>query len=65
MPKTNQIDDLRVFIKQFYKKDIYINIFNKAVSLNKEANLKFKKYTNIAEQRKYLVSLGTKWKINE
>ena len=65
IPKINQINDLRVFIKQFYKKDIYINIFNKAVSLNKKVNLKFTKYTNITEQRKYLVSLGVKWNITE
>ena len=35
MPTDNQIDDLRVFIKKYYKQDIYLKIFNKAVKENK------------------------------
>ena len=35
IPTDNQIEDLRIFIKKYYKKDIYLNIFNKAVKENK------------------------------
>ena len=35
MPTDNQIDDLRIFIKKYYKQDIYLKIFNKAVKENK------------------------------
>jgi len=35
MPTDNQIDDLRVFIKKYYKRDIYLKIFNKAIKENK------------------------------
>lgn len=36
MPNDNQINDLRIFIKNYYKKDIYLNIFEKAVFYNKK-----------------------------
>ena len=35
LPSDNQLEDLRIFIKKYYKKDIYLNIFNKAVKENK------------------------------
>ena len=62
IPKDNQINDLRNFIKDYYKDSIYINIFNVAVNANKKVNNKFKKYINKIEEKKYLISLGTKWK---
>ena len=61
IPKDNQIDDLRIFIKKYYKDSIYINIFETAVRENKNVNQKFIKYNNNSEEKKYLVSLGTKW----
>lgn len=36
MPTKQQINDLRIFIKKYYKKDIYLNIFNTAVSYNNQ-----------------------------
>jgi predicted O-methyltransferase YrrM len=36
MPTENQINDLIEFIKIYYKKDIYLKIFKKAVELNKK-----------------------------
>jgi hypothetical protein len=35
MPKDNEINELRIFFKNFYKKDIYLKIFNTAVEKNK------------------------------
>ena len=35
MPTDSQIEELRVFIKKYYKKDKYLNLFNKAVEENK------------------------------
>ena len=35
MPTEKQINDLRLFIKKYYIKDIYLNIFNAAVEKNK------------------------------
>ena len=35
MPKDNHIIDLRKFIKKYYKKDIYLNLFNIAVEENR------------------------------
>ena len=63
IPTEKQIDDLRLFIKTYYKDDIYINIFDMAVMKNKDVNNKFKKYIKKTEEKKYLVSLGTKWNI--
>ena len=63
IPTDEQINDLRDFIKKYYKDEIYINIFDLAVRLNKNVNQKFQKYNNISEEKKYLVSLGTKWNI--
>ena len=31
MPKDNEINNLKIFIKKFYKKDIYLKIFDTAV----------------------------------
>ena len=42
MPTDNQIKELRFFIKEYYIKDIYLNIFDKAVYYNKKfLNLSF------------------------
>ena len=35
MPTDEQIEDLRKFIKKYFKKDIYINLFNLSVKENK------------------------------
>ena len=35
IPKDNEINELRIFIKKFYKKDIYLKIFDTAVIKNK------------------------------
>lgn len=35
MPKDNEINELRIFFKNFYKKDIYLKIFDIAVERNK------------------------------
>ena len=61
IPTEKQISDLRLFIKTYYKDDIYINIFDMAVMKNKNVNNKFAKYIKDSEEKKYLVSLGTKW----
>ena len=63
IPKDEQINDLRDFIKKYYKDEIYINIFDLSVRLNKNVNQKFQKYNNISEEKHYLVSLGTKWNL--
>ena len=63
IPKEEQLNDFKDFIKNYYKDEIYINIFELAISLNKNANQKFQKYNSISEEKKYLVSLGTKWNI--
>ena len=36
MPNDNQINDLKIFIKKYYKREIYLNIFNLAVFYNKQ-----------------------------
>ena len=66
IPKDNQINDLRTFIEKYYKDKQYLNIFDLAVSENKKANKRFIEYNNNLEQRKkVLVTLGTKWDINQ
>lgn len=37
MPSDNQINDLRIFIKKYYKQDIYLKIFEQAVINNRIA----------------------------
>ena len=64
IPTDKQINDLRKFIQKYYKDKKYITIFDRAVRENKNANKKFKKTINEMEERHYLVSLGTKWEIN-
>ena len=44
IPTDSQINDLRSFITKFYKKDIYLNIFNKAVYYNKNLIKLFSSY---------------------
>ena len=43
MISENQINDLKIFIKKYYKKEIYLNIFNQAINLNKIYVSKYKK----------------------
>ena len=37
MPKDNEINDLRIFIKNYYKKELFLNIFDTALEKNKIA----------------------------
>ena len=46
MPKENHIRDLRKFIKKYYKKEIYLNLFNKAVEENRIYIKKFLMFYN-------------------
>ena len=61
MPKDNEINDLRIFIKNFYKKNIYLKIFDNAVEKNKISIKNHQKYyrenLNISKQPKYFRSL--------
>ena len=61
IPKDSEINDLRIFIKNFYKKDIYLKIFNIAVRKNKISNKNIQKYYRensfISKQHKYFKSL--------
>ena len=42
MLSKNQINDLRRFIKKYYKKEIYLKIFNQAINLNKKYISRYK-----------------------
>ena len=44
IPPDEHIEQLKTFIKKYYKKDIYLNIFNHAVNENKLYINKFEKY---------------------
>ena len=44
MPKDYEINDLRIFIKNFYKKDIFLRIFDTAVTKNKISMKNHQKY---------------------
>ena len=46
MITEKQINQLRLFISKYYKKDIYLRIFNSAINLNKNYILKYKKILN-------------------
>ena len=58
MPKDKEINDLRIFIKNYYKKDIYLKIFNKSVISNKICIKNQQKYyrenSTIKEQQKFI-----------
>ena len=64
IPKDEQINDLRNFIKKYYKKKKYIAIFDRAVRENKKANQKFNNNTNEKIDKHYFSGLGYKWDIN-
>ena len=62
IPNDNQLNDLRLFIQKYYKNTKYINIFDRAIRENKKANNRFmKESNNNLEEKKILVSLGSKW----
>lgn len=46
IPTENQINDLKIFIKKYYKNEKYLNIFNSAVEKNKIYNKRFKEVLN-------------------
>ena len=62
IPKDEHINELRVFIKKYYKDRKYINLFDIAVRENKNANNRFMLYMNNSSQKKVLVKIGTKGK---
>ena len=61
IPNDNELNDLRIFIKNFYKKNIYLKIFDNAVEKNKISIKNHQKYyrenLNISKQPKYFRSL--------
>ena len=61
MPKDNQINDLRTFVKKYYKDEIFVKIFDIAVRYNKIANKQFSKLINPLEEKLILKRLGLKW----
>ena len=65
IPKDEQINDLRNFIKKYYKEKKYIAIFDRAVRENKKANQKFNNNTNEKIDKHYFSGLGYKWNIND
>lgn len=49
MPDETQINEMRGFIKKYYKKEIYLNIFNSAVNKNKIFLSKYNETLNKAK----------------
>ena len=47
MPSEAQINDLRLFIKKYYKEKIYLDLFNMSVEKNKNFLIKYKNYKKI------------------
>ena len=68
MPKDNEINDLRIFIKNFYKKDIYLKIFDIAIGRNKNfiknQEIYYRENSTIKNQHNYFKKLvyGAKFK---
>lgn len=61
MPNENQINDLRIFIKKYFKKDIYLKIFNMAVSKNENYIKRFQNLNNNSNNYKNIIlNLGSK-----
>ena len=59
MPNEIQIDDLRIFIKSYYKKKVYLNLFNEAVSYNqKSLNIFNHEYISSNDFYKIMINLG-------
>ena len=52
MPTNKQIEQLRLFIKKYYKKEIYLKIFDQAVRYNEFYINKFRKYINRTKCKK-------------
>ena len=46
MPSDNQINDLRLFIKKYYKEKIYLDLFNMSFKKNKNFLIKYNKFLN-------------------
>ena len=67
IPKDKEINELRIFIKNFYKKDIYLKIFNTAVIKNKISYKNQQKYYRknsfIKEKHKFFINHIYKKKI--
>ena len=61
IPKDDEINELRIFIKNFYKKDIYLKIFDTAVIKNKISYKNRQKYYSlnsfIQKKHKYYKNL--------
>ena len=50
MPSDNQINDLRLFIKKYYKEKIYLDLFNMSVERSKIFLIKYNKFINISNK---------------
>ena len=61
MPKDSQLNDLKAFVKKYYKDEIYIKIFDIAIRYNKIANKQFARNINPLEEKLILKGLGLKW----
>ena len=53
MPTDEQINDLRIFIKTYYKKKIYLKLFDQAVENNRKSIQMNNKYNNLFNQEDY------------
>ena len=53
MPTDEQINDLRIFIKTYYKKKIYLKLFEQAVENNRKSIQRNNKYNNLFNQEDY------------
>ena len=59
MPNKIQIEDLRTFIKSYYKKTVYLNLFNEAVSYNQKSLKIFNhEYISSNDFYKIMINLG-------
>ena len=50
LPKESFIEELRVFIKKYYKNDLFLNLFNRSVEENRIYVLKHQKFLNFSQK---------------
>ena len=60
MPNDQHINDLRIFIKEYYKKEKYLTLFNSAVNFNNNSINIFKEQPNydLNKTKEILLNLG-------
>ena len=66
MPTDAQINDLGIFIKNYYKKKIYLKLFKQAVAKNRKSIQRNNKYNNLYKNKDYIFimkSIGNNSKI--